>query len=754
MKKVKVKNLRRTSFANINFKIAILTTFFLLAYALFPIFKFWNVNVLTDILWKKQISYTDLKQKVNKITFHGTTWPVKEITDLNYKNLSSAGFTYKEIREKNWKDIPTVLKTTFPTKWADYIKKYQNITLKNCWNTFSNSQKLWEFTFRRRILRATWTASYASDKIWKKNTWTHAGVDIIANRWTPVYNIADGLIVIASKNSKWFWNYVAILHKIKWQYFVSFYGHLNSIWKNIYPWKFVKMWYQIWTVWDSGNSFWTHLHFQVNKVSSLKEIVDGKLFSGWFHNLDGVKKYTVDPISFIEKTYTSKNDALVYMHKSGKLEERRSSDLVVEKTKVDIKKVVQKKTDLVLDKPVITKINNIKLSLVDNKLQVWNWFTLTLSVQPGHGAISILASNWNLSYSPDLITNPTKKTYLINFFALRAGNTKLKISDGNSIREYDIQVYTKDSVKIAWLNLEVQKLNLLKEVPVILYPTNKFGQKVNKKLIWNFKVYLEFNGIKKLIKKIYINDFDKKIYLKWYNLWKWKIIISSDKFYLKKNIVVDVAKDYPYTKKYAEELWDLVVNNIVKWDNGFMMPNKKLTRKELLIVLWRSILKTNYKKAKINMQNYLKTRWKFFKDIKWNSYSDPYIYDAWKKWIIKWENGFSLANNYVTRWELLTILTRTFKLPVKENSLNVWLDLKDKNLKAIADTVKQYNLYPFSNYRYFQAGNYVTREKAFVSLKRFIDLWTNFSLHASAKIDIKDKKDETLQSTMQNIFDF
>jgi hypothetical protein len=53
---------------------------------------------------------------------------------------------------------------------VDYIKKYQNITLKTCWDFFTDPDELADFTFRRRIIRATWTASYESEKIWKKNT--------------------------------------------------------------------------------------------------------------------------------------------------------------------------------------------------------------------------------------------------------------------------------------------------------------------------------------------------------------------------------------------------------------------------------------------------------------------------------------------------------------------------------------------------------------------------------------------------------
>jgi len=104
------------------------------------------------------------------------------------------------------------------------------------------------------------------------------------------------------------------------------------------------------------------------------------------------------------------------------------------------------------------------------------------------------------------------------------------------------------------------------------------------------------------------------------------------------------------------------------------------------------------------MLNYIKNRWRFFKDIDGTAYSDPYVYIAWKKWIIKWQNWWSLADDNVSKAELLTIYTRLFKLPVYLNKLNVWSDLKNNNtLKAIADTCKKYELYPFKNYTKFDA---------------------------------------------------
>jgi hypothetical protein len=62
------------------------------------------------------------------------------------------------------------MKTTFPTKLSDYINKYKNVTIWSCWNWFSNPEELNYFTFVRRLVRATWTASYEEKNIWIKNT--------------------------------------------------------------------------------------------------------------------------------------------------------------------------------------------------------------------------------------------------------------------------------------------------------------------------------------------------------------------------------------------------------------------------------------------------------------------------------------------------------------------------------------------------------------------------------------------------------
>jgi len=82
------------------------------------------------------------------------------------------------------------MKKDFPLFIMDYINKYKNITLQTCWDYFTNPEELNYFTFLRRVVRTIWTASYNYNKIWIKNTGTHAGIDIVSAIGTPIYSIS------------------------------------------------------------------------------------------------------------------------------------------------------------------------------------------------------------------------------------------------------------------------------------------------------------------------------------------------------------------------------------------------------------------------------------------------------------------------------------------------------------------------------------------------------------------------------------
>lgn len=754
---------------------------FLSLFTILLINFFWTSIITTNVLWK--IPKKELLEKAKQITFNWTVWPIKKITDISSRTLRYEGISYQKIRKENWVKIPDTMKVSFPKEIKSYIDKYQNITLQQAPKVFSDSDDYNKFTFMRRIIRATWTASYESKNIWKRNTWTHAWVDIISNVWTPIYSIANGLVVEKKEWKRWFWKFIAILHKVEDKYYVSFYGHLHSLNNNIKVGDFVKKWQLIWTMWDSWNAFWSHLHLQINKVFTLQDMVNGRVTIGWYHDLDGVKAYTADPIAFVEKYNKWNWDNLSYLKisknkvdntikatndtkLSPSWKRKVNKDNIVNlknKAKITKVKTIKKEnTDFVddisteLDKkiketrhssaPEKSYIKDIKIKLVDNKIQLWYPFEAILSVHPGHWTISVIASNDNLQFIKDKIEDPSQKQYTVQFVAQSIWKTTITFNDWKSSRSYDITIYKKDMEKVSWIEVKVKKLNLLSKSKIAIYPINKFWQIIDLPFRWIFKIYLKTNNDKKFVQNIQVDWNEYVWYIKWNVYWKWKIIVESDKFYSKTNVIVDIAKDYSYNNEYANDMFELIKNWVVKWENGKLFPNRKITRRELLTIIWRSILKTDYDKLKLQMQNYVLKHGKFFKDIWCEAYSDPYIYLAWKKDIIKWENGYSLSNTYVTKWELLTIFTRLFKIKIKEEQLNVWADLKDwTQLKKIADTVKKYGLYPFKNYNRFNSWKNVSRLIAFETLQRFIDFWNADTKYLSSNVEQKEIKQQLNQ---------
>lgn len=120
-----------------------------------------------------------------------------------------------------------------------------------------------DYSLYRRVYTILWwsTYNYGWD-VW--NGW-HQWVDIATSKWTPVYSITDWKVVQA-----WFlaWrgNNVKIEHMVNWRKIYSNYSHLSAI--NVSLWDNVKTKTKIWEVWSTWNSFWNHLHFQIDLATS------------------------------------------------------------------------------------------------------------------------------------------------------------------------------------------------------------------------------------------------------------------------------------------------------------------------------------------------------------------------------------------------------------------------------------------------------------------------------------------------------
>lgn len=166
-----------------------------------------------------------------------------------------------------------------------------------------------------RLYTMLWWASYTYG--WDIWHWWHMWVDIATAKWTPVYAMAWGTVIIAS-NLGSLWNTVAIKHTINWKTIVSSYSHMSKI--NVSKWDTVSVWRQVWEVGSTWNSTWNHLHFQIDidtKSSPAYYSYDTcpysyyKITEEWacFPQL---QKLTVDPLLFLETNWAILNNLPSY----------------------------------------------------------------------------------------------------------------------------------------------------------------------------------------------------------------------------------------------------------------------------------------------------------------------------------------------------------------------------------------------------------------------------------------------------------
>lgn len=194
-----------------------------------------------------------------------------------------------ECRFQKFSTLSSDCKMQLPIlKTSDYTK------YKNDYNTY------------RRIYTILWWATYNYG--WDVGNGWHQWVDIATAEGTPVYSIAEWKVVQA-----WFlagrWNTVKIEHTINGRKIYSNYSHLSKIDATL--WDNIQTKTKIWEVWNTGNSFWNHLHFQIDLATSWKW--------PWYRSNCSEKNYdnivnsnicfsqlntnTIDPLLFLETNW-------------------------------------------------------------------------------------------------------------------------------------------------------------------------------------------------------------------------------------------------------------------------------------------------------------------------------------------------------------------------------------------------------------------------------------------------------------------
>ncbi|MDA9128896.1 M23 family metallopeptidase [Candidatus Gracilibacteria bacterium] len=203
-------------------------------------------------------------------------YPVKEISKL-------------ECRFQDFDTLGSDCKQHLPVLHSKDYHKYA--TQNNGYNDYT------------RIYTVLWGASYKYG--WDVGSGGHQGIDIATAKGTPVYSIADGVVIESSMGVGW-GNHISIEHTINGQKIISNYAHLAT--RDVEKGDKVEVGDKIGGIGSTGNSTGNHLHFQIDLPNdfhpyyydyakcpySYYEITEtGVCF-------DELQKNTYDPIVFLE----------------------------------------------------------------------------------------------------------------------------------------------------------------------------------------------------------------------------------------------------------------------------------------------------------------------------------------------------------------------------------------------------------------------------------------------------------------------
>lgn len=154
-----------------------------------------------------------------------------------------------------------------------------------------------------RLYTVLWGASYKYG--WDVGNGGHQWTDIATAKGTPIYSMADGVVIAAWSDAGW-GNYVSIEHKINGKKVISNYAHMSK--KIVKNGEKVNVWEKIGEVGSTGNSTGNHLHFQIdlpNKFHPYYYDWNACPYSYYKITEEGVcfdelSKNTIDPLAFLE----------------------------------------------------------------------------------------------------------------------------------------------------------------------------------------------------------------------------------------------------------------------------------------------------------------------------------------------------------------------------------------------------------------------------------------------------------------------
>lgn len=525
------------------------------------------------------------------------------------------------------------------------------------------------------IMRLTYSVLWLSTYTnwWDVWYWSHLWVDIATAQWTPVYAIWDWEVIISSFLA-WWWRTVVIKHKIKDKYIYSVYAHLD---KNEAKLWSVKEWDKIWEVWNTGNSYWNHLHFQIDinqkwthPYYHTKCKWSSDIIVDWWLCKTDVIANTIDPIEFLETNWAN--------IELEKIEEIETDNIQhIEEQKISPKDIIPRKQLMLSELEFfLAKYKpSVESKIKSNLIEPWKSWTININVTYGKNnkpytwimpmPIEIIFDKDMIDLKPTIVKYLEKWVREIPIKALKSWNTLIIFKIWWKIiwRE-KIRISDKDE------NAQVSKAN------IILLWTQYIGSE-NRWLItmkdnFNYNIInipykgtysvqdwtnsslcpIEINSIselKKIEKLICTKDkqtdkfeFDYENSLKWLILFK---LVTNEKW----KIMVDV-----YDDKWKRIWWNRLKEAVIPQD---MQNNKQHPYYDIIMEWFKKGIITN------------KKWWNFAPDFNLLE-SDAII------WI---KNSFTFAKDisgskskYITRIEFMKLINEMTGIVAKNIEKSFW----------------------------------------------------------------------------------
>ena len=599
-----------------------------------------------------------------------------------------------------WKNLWSDCKISLPKLIPSMYSRYKN-----------------DISFYRRIYTILWAGSYKYG--WDQWNGTHLWVDIATSRWTPVYSIWRWRVVYVWYK-RWWWKVVVIQHKINGRYVYSNYAHLNKIFVRFN--QIVDENTKIWEVGHSWNSYWNHLHFQIDTNQSIskhpfwfRKCAYGKsIFNIVNHTycLSELQKNTLDPLAFL-----SSNGAIIKYVK--KWIKHKLTKKISRKHLISYETIEKK---LLYDFLKTHKFYvNFKNSWV---YYLWKYgeFTISLKDKNWRAYKDLLPKDLEIIYDKSFyrsfstdwikIIDATRK---ITFLPRKTWTTKITIKMwkyiifSKTIRiirygDYVIPKYAKlfTVFKNPYIWAQNWGLNIFKDrnyVNIVRVPfkgyfyltsNNKsinFCKFTSKNLHYLRYFYCNSYNSKKTIKFSYKDTYFWLLIFKFYsnNFYKSRILVKDSKWKILSfsrtlrflNVkLTNYKTNYKYDIYQACKKW-LCLNIL---DNGYVWNKRKLNLKNLKFIL----------------SNFLKNLWKI-KNFR--------IYKTDKK-------------RYISRMKFIRYIFWVLKLKVKNyrnfklNYIDIsWLSKRDKNYIVYLTKIWFKWKDRFAKY-HFQPNKIITMEEA------------------------------------------